>query len=159
MKLKLWKATLIFNIFLIAVFSVLCVWFIPNFADYVEAVCLIESIDAPSRAVIYGFAGSVATPCVVLLILALPLSAAIKNDSVFTLRTAARLAAIAYLMLIDCIVFLIGLVVLIFLGDPTFWPLFAIVDLIGFSVSILLLVLSGYIRRAAELKEEVDATL
>ncbi len=36
MKLRLWRATLIFNIFLIVALSLLCVCFIPNFADYIE---------------------------------------------------------------------------------------------------------------------------
>ena len=38
-------------------------------------------------------------------------------------------------------------------------PLLAIVDLIGFALAFLLHILADYVRRAAILKEEADATL
>ncbi len=159
MKIKLWKLTLIFNIFLIVAFSVLCVCFIPNFADYLDEFFAVNGHTFSARTLVYGFSGSIAVPCVVLLALSLSLSIRIKNDSIFTIQTALRLATVAYIMMMDCAVFFIGTVALFCLGELTFSPLFAIIDLIGFALSVLLLVLSGYIRRAAGLKEEVDATL
>ncbi len=154
MKIKLWQATLIFNVFLIVAFSALYFCFIPDFTDYVE-----RFITVSLRAVIISVGCIIAVPCVVLLALSLSLSFAIKNDSVFTLKTAKRLAAVAYIMLFDCVLFFFGIAVLFCFGERLFVPLLAIIDLIGFALSILLLVLSGYIRRAAKLKEEVDSTL
>ena len=45
------------------------------------------------------------------------------------------------------------------LQDRLIAPLFALIDLIGLTLSYMFWQLSGYIHRAAEMKEEVDATL
>ena len=55
--------------------------------------------------------------------------------------------------------FAIVTVILFAVGEGMIALLFALIDLIGFSLAYLLRTLSAYIRRAADMKEEVDATL
>jgi hypothetical protein len=60
---------------------------------------------------------------------------------------------------VDCILLLGAVVLLLLIGELLVSPLLALIDLIGFALGFLLHVLADYVRRAAILKEEADATL
>ena len=84
---------------------------------------------------------------------------AIETDSIFTDKTAALLKLIACLLLADSILFGAVTVCLFVIGETLLSPVFAFFDLVGFCVTGMIFVLSGYVRDAAYLKEEVDGTL
>jgi len=84
---------------------------------------------------------------------------AIEKESIFTLGIAKNVKLIALLILIDCLLFAIGTVLLFILGDRLLSPALAFVDVIGIAVSAMLLVLSEYLKEASYLKEEADCTL
>ncbi len=153
MNIKFSALTRIFTAFILIAFIALGTLFVSNFTNYIE-----KFTDAPS-VLLWGAAALLAIPCAAILIIAFSLSTAIERDTVFTARTADTLSFIAMIFLIDCALFLACIIALFSLGEATVAPLLAIIDLIGFALGVLLKVLSGYIRRAAELKEEADATL
>ncbi len=157
--MKLSKFTRLFTILLIAVFSPLAVLFILQFAEYL-AFHLQENLHTElPLPLLYAAGGLFMLPCLAVLFLALPLSTAIEQDTVFTPETANRLSLIAKLLFFVCGGFLLVIIGLLALKEFTFTPILGIVDLLGLSIATLLQVLAGYIRRAAILKEEVDATL
>ena len=90
--------------------------------------------------------------------MALKLSSS-KEDRIFTVDTARLLWRISLILAIDCGAFAAVTVILFCLQDMLIAPLFALIDLVGLSLSYLFYHLSVYIARAAEMKEEVDATL
>ena len=97
-------------------------------------------------------------PCAVILVMALKLSES-DEDPIFTEDTAVLLYRISIILAIDCGAFAAITVILFCLQDMLIAPLFALIDLIGLTLSYMFWQLSGYIHRAAEMKEEVDATL
>lgn len=99
-------------------------------------------------------------PCVFILFLAQRLAWAVGCDRIFTKQTASLLSLIAGLLCGDCVLFSVGILVLRFwIGETLMSGVFAMIALIGFALSYFLYLLSGYVCRAAEMKEEVDATL
>jgi hypothetical protein len=159
MKLKISSLTRMFTFLLIAIFAVISICFIPNFAEYLCQYMKASGSFSVPRELIYAFGALVSIPCEVILFMSLSLSDAIENDAVFTAKTAETFSAISLILFVDCAVFLGSIIMLFCVGEFTVSPLFALVDLIGFGLSVLLYLLSGYIKRAASLKEEVDATL
>lgn len=141
---------------LILAFVSICVLFIPNFADYVVSEIFPCEL---TRAVICLGGVILAFPCVVMLAMALGIAKAVASDRVFTRDTAALILRISLILLIDCVLFLFAVIALFVVGELVASPLLALIDLIGFALAFLLRVLADYIRRAALLKEEVDATL
>ncbi len=156
--MRLSKFTRIFSIFIMAVFSVLAILFIINFSEYIGTHFENKGMNVPQFAV-YSVGAILCIPCVAVLIIALPLSDAIENDTVFTKKTSSILSLISKILFLDCIAFLVAIVALFISKEFTFSPILGIVDLVGFSLSVLLRVLSSYIDRAADLKEEADYTL
>ena len=141
----------ILNLIILALFSVICILFIPSFTDYLLRNDLIA---ASSRIPVMIGGTALALPCAVILIMALRLSAS-DEDRIFTQDTADLLNRIAWILGCDCLAFAIVTVILFAVGEG----MIALIDLIGFSLAYLLRTLSAYIRRAADMKEEVDATL
>jgi len=138
-------------------FSVICTLFIPNFIDYAVEM---DYIGQENRIWFTAAAVLLVLPCAVILVMALKLSESGKNeDPIFTEDTAVLLYRIAILLAVDCGAFAAVTVILFCLGDMLVAPLFALIDLVGLTLSFLFWQLSGYIHRAAEMKEEVDATL
>ena len=136
-------------------FVVICVGFIPRFADYLTSC---DYIAYESRIPVMVGGAALTLPCAVILLMALQLSAS-GEDRIFTRETAKLLARIAWILAGDCTAFLAVTVIFYCVGDRLIAPLFALIDLIGFVLSYLLWQLSGYIGRAAVLKEEADGTL
>ncbi len=151
--MKLSKFTSIFTVALILLFSLLSVLFALSSAGYLAGFLGVPTI------AVYIAGALFCLPAVAVLFIALPLSGAVKNDTVFTQRTAKTLALISYIMIADCTAFLIAVSVLALKGEFLLSPLFGMTGVIGIAVGVLLRVLSDYIKRAAILKEEADATL
>ncbi len=143
---------------LIGGFCALCLCFFPEGTRYIADFASSSGIEIPQAAVA-AIGALLCAPCIVLLVLAMKLADAVERDEVFTEATARRLSLISLIFLCDCILFLAGIAVMLLFGERLLAPIFALVDLIGLGIAMLLRILAGYIRRAAELKEEVEGTL
>ena len=139
----------------LVLFCAICAVFIPNFIDYAAEQ---NYIGYENRVFFTAAAVILALPCAVILVMALKLSAS-KEDPVFTEATAKLLWRISIILAVDCGAFSAVTVILFCLRDTLIAPMFALIDLVGLALSYLFGQLSGYIHRAAEMKEEVDATL
>ncbi len=159
MNQRLSRLTAVFTLFLVAVFSPLAVIFTKEFAVYITDFSKNSGIDFLQKEHIYIAGLILALPCVLVLFLALKLSSAIKNDEIFTVDSACGLALISKILFFDSLLLLLCVIALFYIGERTVSPLLGIVDLIGIALSVLLNVISGYLRNAAVLKEESDATL
>lgn len=146
----------IVNLFItiaIAACVMLCLQWLPLFLFAVVSV-----VDVSSKLVAV-ICGLIAIPLFVILGLGYGFSTAIKNDTVFSLATAKRLKLISVLLFADCGVFCALIAALLCLGELWFSPLLGFMGLVGLMVAYVLLLLSGYVKNAAALQEEVDATL
>ena len=139
----------------LAAFSIICTLFIPRFIDYA-----VENnyIGYENRMWFAAAAVLLVIPGATILVMALKLSAS-DEDPIFTEDTAVLLYRISIILAIDCGAFAAITLILFCLQDRLIAPLFALIDLIGLTLSYMFWQLSGYIHRAAEMKEEVDATL
>ena len=149
------KTIRILTLGVLMAFSVICTIFIPRFIDYA-----VENnyIGYENRIWFLGAAVLLVMPCATILVMALKLSAS-DEDPIFTEDTAILLYRISILLAVDCGAFAAVTVILFCLRDTLIAPLFALIDLVGLTLSYMFWQLSGYIHRAAEMKEEVDATL
>ncbi len=151
--------TRLFTLLLAVAFSVLCALFIPNFASYLCGV-IDAAIGGDTLFILLCVIGVLlCLPCLAVLLIALRLSSAVEHDTVFTVATSDIFACLSTIMLVDFTALLCGVIFLFVIGEFTVSPLLAIADLVGFAIAVMLRVLSEYIRRAAVLKEEADATL
>lgn len=149
-----------FIVFAIATFAAVCICFFPNFCTYVKEFFIQKGyVTEYLSALVYIYGAVLVLPCFAVLIMALRFPTAIATDRIFTNETAALLERISRLLAVDCALFSLGIIALFILGELTVSPIFLLIDLIGFGVCFMLLVLADYVKRAAKMKEEVDATL
>ena len=154
------SAILAVILLLLGGFAAISIGFIESFIGYLGDFLITTGHHAANHAVIVRAYGALLTiPCAVILILALKLPDAVKTDRIFTVETASLLSRIALIFCVDCILLLGAVVLLLLIGELLVSPLLALIDLIGFALAFLLHVLADYVRRAAILKEEADATL
>ncbi len=139
---------------IIVAFSCLYAMFVRNFSDHVEAL----SAAVPTVAV-YVAAGLLYILCLTMLLMSFKIPMSMKNDTVLSYEMASLLKKLSVLMLIAAVMLFAVSVFMFCVGDHLISPIIAIVDIIAFAIYLVLSVLGGYIRRAAELKEEADATL
>ena len=145
---------------LLGAFTAISICFIAGFADYLGSFLLSTGQHVENHtAIVWAYGALLAIPCAVILLMALKLPGAVKHDQIFTVETASLLARIARIFCVDCILLLVAVVLLFLIGELLVSPLLALIDLIGFALGFLLHVLADYVRRAAILKEEADATL
>ena len=137
----------------IAACAVLCYLWLPLF------ICAVVSVMDVSSRLVAAICGLIAIPLFVVLGLGYGFSTAIKKDTVFSLATAKRLKLISVLLFADCGVFCALMAVMFSLGERWFSPLLGFMGFVGLMIAYVLLLLSGYVKNAAALKEEVDATL
>lgn len=141
---------------LILFFLIISIFFISNFADYMAEQVLAYKI---TRYVVCIGGAILAIPCLSILAMALDFPTAITSDEIFTPKTARLMGRISLILFVDCLLFLAAIVALFCVGELIVSPLLAMIDLIGFALAFLLRVLADYVKRAAKMKEEVDATL
>lgn len=145
---------------LILIFSVVCLFFIPNFALYLDELLAERGTVIPHiRAIVYICGALLAAPCLSILVMGFRLNLAVASDTVFTRTTADIVVRISRILCFDCVFFIFGIIALFIIGEGVVSYLFAFIDMVGIAIAFLLRVLSDYIRRAALLKEEADCTL
>lgn len=156
MNTRLSKITRAVILALMLFFLIIATVFISNFADYVAEEVLVCEL---TRTVIFIGGSILAVPCLCVLSMALAFPSAIASDEIFTLKNANLIARISLILCVDCILFLTAIIALLCVGELLVSPLLAMIDLIGFALAFLLRILADYVKRAAKMKEEVDATL
>jgi hypothetical protein len=82
-----------------------------------------------------------------------------EKGTLFGETSARAVGWISWLVLTDCFLLAVGAVGLFVCGERLLSPALAFVDAVGLVVFVMLRLLSSYLREAAELREEVDATL
>jgi len=151
------KTVRVITIGVLCAFCVICTVFIPNFIDYAVEM---DYIGYENQIWFLAAAVLLVLPCAAILVMALKLSESGKDeDPIFTEGTAVLLYRISIILAVDCGAFAAVTVILFCLRDSLIAPLFALIDLVGLTLSFMFWQLSGYIHRAAKMKEEVDATL
>ena len=150
------QVPLIVNLFITAMIvagAAMCYGWLPGFVDYANGFLKVSS------PVISIVSNCLAMPLFVILVLGYPFAAAIEKDAIFSAATAKRLKRIAVLLFAECGLFCAGVAALLCSGERLLAPVLGVVGLIGLMLAYVLLLLSRYVRQAAVLKEEVDATL
>ncbi len=140
-------------IVLIGAGIVLSIAWLPSFINYIENFsCNITWLN-------YTICFAISIPVFIILVLGFYFPWAIERDMIFHLKTAKILRIISILLICDCTVFGIFVTYLLHSGDKLLAPALFFIALIGITVGAVLFILSSYVKRAALLKEEVDATL
>lgn len=101
----------------------------------------------------------VSIPCFGILVLAWRVCADMKKGRLFILENSIRIKRAAVSLLVSIIAFLIGKVIFFLLGWNRELILHLIIAIVGFTFLVIMIVLSHYIYRAAELQEESDYTV
>ena len=140
----------------IALVAAIFVFWLPSLQAYV--VTLEGGLPILSE-LVYPFSAVIAILCLGALGVALAFPSAMKKDEIFSCVTASKLSAISLLITLAGALIIICAVMLFAVGDRLiFFPLLMISAII-LLVAFMLNILSNYVKRAALLKEEVDATL
>ncbi|MBR2849963.1 MAG: hypothetical protein IKB84_02870 [Clostridia bacterium] len=140
----------------IALVAAIFVFWLPSLQAYV--VTLEGGLPILSE-LVYPFSAVIALLCLGALGVALAFPSAMKKDKIFSCPTASKLSAISLLIALAGALIIICAVMLFAVGDRLiFFPLL-IISAIILLVAFMLNILSNYVKRAALLKEEVDATL
>jgi len=102
-----------------------------------------------------------AAPGFIILIFVWKVSSAVKSDDVFTVKTAVWIKRASVLLLADAGFFAAGNAVLLLIGlsRPNIFFISILGCLFGVSLALLAAVLSRYISKAADMREEADATI
>jgi hypothetical protein len=140
----------------IALVGAVFVFWLPSLEAYVAEL----TVGLPvSSKLVYPFSAVIALLCLGALGAALSFPSAMKKDKIFSCPTASKLSAISLLIALAGAVIIACAVMLFAIGDRLlFFPLLMIAA-ISLLISFMLGILSNYVKRAALLKEEVDATL
>ena len=109
---------------------------------------------------IFAFLGAfIAIPTIAIFTVGLAFPKYIANDQIFSKITADLLKIIHIILGATCFLLCILGIILFAFREALFSFVFIGVGFIGMLVSLMLRVLSLYVRKAAILKEEADATL
>lgn len=102
-----------------------------------------------------------ALPVAAIIVYVWKVSAAVKQDEVFTLKTARWVKNSAVLLFADAAFFLLGNIVFSFLADhsPGIMLLALFISMFALVLALLAAVLSRYIIKAAQLQEENEGTI
>lgn len=98
-------------------------------------------------------------PCFFILIVIWKMTNAVKEEKVFTKKVAKQISLCAKILFIDLGVFFIGNIVFAILQANAFFLFYLFAIIIGVIVACFGAVLSHYINKAAEIKEEIEATI
>ncbi len=147
-----------FILLLMAVFIIFSVYFLHSFAEYISFFFADIGITL-SNYVIYVLGAILIAVCISILAISMRFVGAVERDEIFTNKTANTLSLISRIFFVTCGAFFLVPASLFIIGERYISPMLAILDLVGIAIGVLLFILSDYIRRASELKEEVDLTL
>ena len=140
----------------IALVAAVFLFWLPPLQEYV----IVLEGDLPIlSALVYPFSALIAALSVASIAVAIAFPSAMKKDMIFSNATASKLSIISLLITLAGALIIICAVMLASIGDKLlFFPLL-IISAIILLVAFMLNILSNYVKRAALLKEEVDATL
>jgi len=145
-------------VFMMAATVLMALCWVPDAVSHIgNSTEILRSV--PLRYTVYVLAAAVALLSLVIFFCAFHYPSAIAQGTVFTKKTAVHLRLTAHLVLCDCILFSLCVLLLLLIGERLLAPALAFFSVIGYTISALLFVLSGYVRDAASLKEEADLTL
>ena len=137
----------------------MCIFWLPNAVDYAGKIFENAENFKNVKYLLYAIGYIIALPLFAVFIIAFRFPSAIETDSVFHKKTARLIKAISIIIFSDCTLFGAVVAWLFSIGERVLSPVLAFVDAIGFTVALMLLVLSEYVSRAAILKEEADYTI
>ena len=154
---KVLRISVIFSIvgailFTVAVF----VFWLPSLQSYVAE--LAQELSWLSQ-LVYPLAVLIAALCIGSLSIALSFPESMHKDEIFSNLTASKLSLISLLIALTGAVTAVAAVMLFAIGDRLLFFALLIIAAISLLIAFMLNVLSNYVKRAALLKEEVDATL
>lgn len=101
----------------------------------------------------------VITPLACVFIMSFLFPYAIERDMLFCTEIAKTLKCIGIVVVCDCTVLCVAFTVMLFLRETLLSPALVFVGALGITVGCMLLVLSKYVKHAAQLKEEAEYTL
>lgn len=143
-----------FLITILCLFSILFVWWLPYFSQYLS-----QFFGNDLTYTVYTLGAIVGLPILSIFALGLIFPKSISQDRIFHESTACLLKIIHIILGATCFLLCILGIILFALREALFSFVFIGVGFIGMLVSLMLRVLSLYVRKAAILKEEADATL
>ena len=143
-----------FLITILCLFSILFVWWLPYFSQYLS-----RFFGSDLRCAVYVLGAIVGLPILSIFALGLIFPKSISQDRIFHESTASLLKIIYIILGATCFVVAIIGLLLLYCKEPLFSFVFMGLGFIGLLVALMLRVLSHYVRRASVLKEEADATL
>ena len=135
--------------------ALMCALWLPETIEYIAFFLFSGASPTP----IYILCAIVGAIFFAVLIAAFQFPKAIAEDTVFSQRTAKLLKVISIALFADCLLLCGASVWLLCEGEYLLSPALLFVSMIGLTVSLMLFILSGYVARAAVLKEEADSTL
>lgn len=140
----------------LALVGAIFVFWLPPFREY---LITLEGNLPILSSLVYPISALVATLCIASLAIALAFPSAMKRDMIFSTPTSSKLSIISLLISISGSLILVSAVTLLSVGDRLLSFPMIIISSIILLIAFMLSILSSYVKRAAELKEEVDATL
>ena len=158
--MKLSLATIIRVVLIILIVStvIMFLFWTPHAIDHTLDFVRSEQTDT-TRTILFAICAIITILLLMIFAISFNFCSEIATDTIFSQKTAARLRLISIMIFIDCAIFTTGIVWLFCLGERVLSPALAFVDVIGFTVALMLSVLSRYVHKAAILKEETDHTL
>ncbi len=143
-------------IFMLVAIGVMCIFWVPNVADYITSFI---SGEEDFKYVILAICYITALPLFVVFVIAFRFPHAIDKERIFHKKTAKLIKIISVMIFVVCTAFSAEIIILACFGESVLAPALAFVACIGFTVAVMLFVLAKYVEVAAELKEEADHTL
>ena len=143
-----------FLIVLLILFTFLFIWWLPYFSSYINGL-----FEKNLSGITYALGAFIAIPTIAIFAVGLAFPKYIANDQIFSKITADLLKIIHIILGATCFLLCILGIILFAFREALFSFVFIGVGFIGMLVSLMLRVLSLYVRKAAILKEEADATL
>lgn len=161
MKKKLANFIRVLLVFLIAASAVMCMLWLPGavfqILNHLERYAGITG-EGVSMAV-YAICAVVIIPVFAIFFMSFAFSRAIENDTLFSTKMVKLLKTIGIILVSDCVLFCTVMIALLFLEGWFLTAPFLFIGVLGITVGCMLLVLSKYVKHAAQLKEEADCTL
>ncbi len=139
--------------FLIILSVLMCVFWLPNVIEYLNASINIEESTVKIVCAI------IAAPLFAVLLLGYYFSCAVFKDIIFSNKTSAILKIISIILLCDCIALFSVNAIFLSKGEKLLSFALIFISSLGVMIAYALFVLSKYVKKATKLKEEVDATL
>lgn len=107
----------------------------------------------------YFFQWIVSIPCFWVLILAWRACGDMKTGNLFTVKNSKRVKQASVALLISVVAFIVGNLIFAILKWNSEYSIRIIIAIMGVTFWVIMTVLSHYLKRAAELQEESDATI